>query len=85
MEVSFVTKTSAQAYAKKGFAPVYGSTNHGIISPNDIGNGNTVNVAAIVIGVVCGVVVLAAAGVAVWLVLRQKNNKKPVAKKKKKA
>ena len=86
LEVSFVTKTSAQAYAKKGFAPVYGSTNHVVASSDDIGNGNGGAAAAIAIGVVCGVVVLAAAGVAAWFVLRQKkNNKKPAAKKKKKA
>ncbi len=78
LEVSFVTKASAQTYAQKGFTPVYGSTNHVTVSSGETGstgNGNSVNVAAIVIGVVCGVVVLAAAGVAVWLVLRKKKNK----------
>ncbi|MDE6442674.1 MAG: hypothetical protein K2L12_08000, partial [Clostridia bacterium] len=77
LEVSFVTKTSAQTYAEKGFTPVYGSTNHIVDSPNETGSirndHHEVNVAAIVISVVCGVVLAAAVGVTVWLVLRKKN------------
>ncbi|MDE6585834.1 MAG: hypothetical protein K2K80_04045 [Clostridia bacterium] len=73
LEVSFVTKVSAEKYAEKGFTPVYGATNHVILAANadDVGP----NVTAIVIGVVGAVVVLAGAGVAAWLIIRKRKSK----------
>ncbi len=76
LEVTFVTKVSAQKYAEKGFTPVYGSTNHVSISSGSTGNGgNSDNVAAIVIIVVSVVLALAAVGVTVCILLKRRNSK----------
>lgn len=76
LEVTFVTKASAEKYEGKGFTPVYGSTNHVIISSgNAASGGNSDNVAAIVIIVVSVVLALAAVGVTVWFVLKRRNSK----------